>query len=404
MAHNSDYTKIWDPPGIVNGLSVDEAAHVVDEVEDIGACCASDNINKWAKYKPQRLTEYPSFMGVVTLAMRKADNFGFDPNSFRDSNSMSSFITRMAAAGYDWAYLSRVAPYRLLDFSADNNNDMTEGDEGYNVNAVAPYSADGDVIVYGEGEVSRNIEKSQSANAEIDISELGVITEEEDTWYIGIFTRHSTGDEFVPVQDRWGNPMTLDEAFSTRSYETARPYFKLGRTDMFWGLQNEMDPADATKWIMFPNTHSVVTVGTVPVISTIWLTPSTFSYEGDPLDVQRVRLNFDAANNSNLPGTLGLIIEIAYYNAAEDVYVVLVNINEPVSVRHVAASVTTAIGPIVLSTYLSGEELDLNKLYIKVGYNWRIDGGTTTWWIDLDDTKQPVATEPANYTQFVSLI
>lgn len=116
---------------------------------DVGTLCTHQNINKWAKYKPERRAGQTN----VTYATRKANKFGFDVPYCTNAimNGKVHDILEEEDAGWGYlkprgdrtAYTGGVKEfYRLTDFC---RNDSDSGDaspstlKGYNHNAKIPF-------------------------------------------------------------------------------------------------------------------------------------------------------------------------------------------------------------------------------------------------------------------------
>lgn len=119
--------------GVKYGISMyDIQATIGSSSPDIGSLCRSNNINKWAKFKPIRVDK----QGVVTAAEMELANYGLSiPSS--GFSSLDDMINGLSGA--DWVYLpprgrkgttlnptQNDEPYRFLDFN------------GYNHGSVAP--------------------------------------------------------------------------------------------------------------------------------------------------------------------------------------------------------------------------------------------------------------------------
>ena len=123
---------------VTNPASITGVATVLGESDlEVYNLCTSDNINRWAKYKPQEFNTNKQ----LTLAQRKSAYMGltplevdlaltgnriFYPGAVGDSTrTLDSVVDGMAS----WAYTKPTTNFRLADFS---NPSGTTGDSGYN--------------------------------------------------------------------------------------------------------------------------------------------------------------------------------------------------------------------------------------------------------------------------------
>lgn len=114
MAYNGSIVYVDNTVTPPNGVSVHDVQQALGvSAQDVGSLCRSVVINKWAKYKPIRLS------GVVipiTDAQRKAANYGF---SVSEVTGAPETIALMTAASSAWVYNRPTSgyPYRLTDFN-----------------------------------------------------------------------------------------------------------------------------------------------------------------------------------------------------------------------------------------------------------------------------------------------
>lgn len=118
---------------------------------DLGGLCISQNINKWAMYKPERLSPIDN----ITLAQRKANYFGLTPlmntkaravafgyggTDAKNIGDTGYTIADIEAANLEWTYTRPTggtsSPFRLTDFACDRAK--TYGIQGYRHEARSP--------------------------------------------------------------------------------------------------------------------------------------------------------------------------------------------------------------------------------------------------------------------------
>ena len=125
---------------------------------DVGYLFANAPINKWSLYKPVR---HPS-PGVLTDAMFKSVNYGYEPNSY----SLLSAAVTAWQGGSIWNYLKPRGLngggtgvhewYRVLDFDGYNHSSLCPFDVTYNneptLNSTAQYNCSfvADIVHWNE--------------------------------------------------------------------------------------------------------------------------------------------------------------------------------------------------------------------------------------------------------------
>lgn len=115
---------------------------------DLGRLCVHSNINKWARFKPIKITrpdESVGFLGVLTEELRQANYYGLH---FRENTVAEDLLKgkitvnetnfdAAAASGYEWSYIPPIggknSPYRLTDFVSD------DGVKGYKHSTKPPF-------------------------------------------------------------------------------------------------------------------------------------------------------------------------------------------------------------------------------------------------------------------------
>ena len=114
----NDTTKIMTAPLNINGQGDIQKATGCDS-GDLGYCIVNGSINKWAKWKPQRMSK----ITPLTLAERTADHFGLALTKYTTVAGLMAGIQ----VGGDWAYLqprdNGSDGYRMFDFL--NASDIT---------------------------------------------------------------------------------------------------------------------------------------------------------------------------------------------------------------------------------------------------------------------------------------
>lgn len=109
---------------------------------DLGTLCRASQINKWAKYKPERINK----IGIITHAERRFNMFGFTKYS-QPYNETSLLNPAKHYSDY-WGYNKPRGgdynePYRLTDFVKNPNDpQQTINLEGYRHQAVVPVSSE----------------------------------------------------------------------------------------------------------------------------------------------------------------------------------------------------------------------------------------------------------------------
>lgn len=104
---------------------------------DVGTVCTSDNINKWARWKPQNVAARDESPAPITYAQRAEANWGFDltVGAFEGSQIYFTNIDTLASKdGFVWQYNKPKTWFRMTDFLSDK-----DGEIGYNHNATAPF-------------------------------------------------------------------------------------------------------------------------------------------------------------------------------------------------------------------------------------------------------------------------
>ena len=103
--------------GIVSApVSIYDIQHVLGNgSSDLGTLCRASQINKWAKYKPERLNK----IGIITHAERRAHMFGF--TKYAQPYNETSLLNPAKNYGQYWGYSKPRGgdsnePYRLTDF------------------------------------------------------------------------------------------------------------------------------------------------------------------------------------------------------------------------------------------------------------------------------------------------
>lgn len=193
MAHNNDYSDIYAAPG--DGLSIWEVARALGRsVQDLGQLCgdvAYNNgawvrvnvVNKWAKCKPQRVSDR---LAPLTDAVRAANDFGFDTTEDSGTtrrggaDAVAYLMNRIISnGGASWPYLPPRGMnnplqghhewFRLLDF------------DGYNKNARAPFkvASHGTTITAPVTGYLDSVIK-ETTDVEIDITQMAVFADAGD--------------------------------------------------------------------------------------------------------------------------------------------------------------------------------------------------------------------------------
>jgi hypothetical protein len=138
MAHNNDYTLLWAQPD--NGLDFEEVRIALGETTlDAGRLCRSNNINKWAKWKPIR----SSSIGYVTLANRIVAGHGFDVVrplawSVIQNNQLPDSFEYLKPRGEGGGSGGADEHYRKFDFLHIESDLSQINTHGYNVLAEPP--------------------------------------------------------------------------------------------------------------------------------------------------------------------------------------------------------------------------------------------------------------------------
>ena len=190
MAHNSDYSNIYATAN--DGLSIWEVARALGRsVQDLGQLCgdmAYNNgawvrvnvINKWAKCKPQRVTDR---LAPLTDSVRAANDFGFDTTEdsgttrHGGADAVAYLMNRIISnGGASWPYLPPRGMnnplqgyhewFRLLDF------------DGYHKNARAPFkvASHGTTITAPVTGYLDSVIK-ETTDVEIDITQMAVFAD-----------------------------------------------------------------------------------------------------------------------------------------------------------------------------------------------------------------------------------
>lgn len=108
--------------------SIGEVAELLGEnTRDLAKICASNNINKFSRFKPIDATGFQNLLD----ADRKAANNGLKVPGY---NSLASLRLAVLSAKHKWEYLPPQKTYRLTDF--DGYNHINDWDLDYAGNAI----------------------------------------------------------------------------------------------------------------------------------------------------------------------------------------------------------------------------------------------------------------------------
>lgn len=130
--------------GIVSApVSIYDIQHVLGNGSgDLGTLCRASQINKWAKYKPERLNK----IGIITHAERRAHMFGF--TKYAQPYNETSLLNPAKNYGQYWGYSKPRGgdsnePYRLTDFVKNpSDQQQTINLDGYRHSAAVPMTSD----------------------------------------------------------------------------------------------------------------------------------------------------------------------------------------------------------------------------------------------------------------------
>jgi hypothetical protein len=206
---------------------------------DLGTLCTHANINKWARYKPERYTG----LEPMAFADRKENNFGLDV-PFCYNNIMNGIVDEIINGGVpSWVYLKPRGDrraygqgmefYRLTDFvrnpnerTPDSNGDPTPVNlQGYNHAARMPF----------------NVFLNMAGITELWDSDLGVSylqINKQVTQYLVFSFINAIGDDlhlqdFIDFNDNYGNiawrpvAQMFDDVGTTDWYEQSQPQMEV---------------------------------------------------------------------------------------------------------------------------------------------------------------------------------
>ena len=131
MSHTS--TTITAPVDVYGDI-----AYVLNEsTGDVATLCKSNNIVKWAKYKPVEA----NVVGILSYDQRLRSNHGFNVSYGSPTDggmcatTLSELFTKYGNNSGTWSYIKPSTWYRVLDFVPPSLSGT-----GYNAGALAPYT------------------------------------------------------------------------------------------------------------------------------------------------------------------------------------------------------------------------------------------------------------------------
>ena len=213
MSHDTNriYTEVSG--GVRYGVSVADVQTILGTSKnDLGQLCTEDAINKWAKYRP---IDKPGYLGILTDAMRKAENWGIGniPMWSNNNPSIGKMVNFWGAGntssvnlpdcGLQVEYWTRILPsakFRLLDFSSTDDN------KGYFHGAPAPISPLGvqsmEISVFGQLDVVYgNVYTGQETIGLSDFTGF-------DTLYWGVVFYNATYGTYIITQENTASSLS----------------------------------------------------------------------------------------------------------------------------------------------------------------------------------------------------
>lgn len=191
--------------GIQYGVSVGDVQSVLGTSKnDVGQLCTHDSINKWAKY---RSIEKAGFKGILTDALRKAENWGIGNIPIWTNKTIPQMVKFWVGGsssagstppdcGIQLNYWTKVLPstwYRLRDFASDVN------DKGYFHGAQAPIlPIVGSLAIPSTGQLDVIYPRGAENSETILLSDIG----DFDDYYFGVvFAKDDFSTIYIMTQE-----------------------------------------------------------------------------------------------------------------------------------------------------------------------------------------------------------
>ena len=285
---------------------------------DIGQIIVNEDINKWAKYRP---IEKADFKGILTDAMRRAENWGIGNIPVWSSETLANAANFWAKnngvapdCGLKTAYWTRVLPstwYRLLDFASTEH-----AGKGYWHDAEAPISQFvGGLAIPPTNQLDVIYLRGAEADETILLSEIGSF----DDYYFGVMFVEENGTNIY---------------IFTQDYQMGSASWSQDFTVHIANAKASLVPSGTSKnWYVFPvlcgnsfttltEVHSDLTARTVVALLPATLESIsaqgidyTFLSNGATLNGRTVSASFYFKNNETGTGLQGVRVTLEYKTA-----------------------------------------------------------------------------------------
>lgn len=255
MANENGRIFVTAEGGVTYGVEIADLQQVLGRsVNDLGLLCSDkewnsegtelqdvDNINKWAKYRP---IEKRNFLGVLTDAQRRAEDWGIGNIPIWTNKTIPQMVKFWVGGsgssgstppdcGIQYHYWTKVLPstyYRLRDFSSDVNN------KGYFHGAQAPISQFvGDLAIPSTAQLDVIYPRGAESAETLLLSDIGNFS----SYYFGvIFANADFSLIYIKTQD-----YPMGSSSWTQDFTVHIP----GAADLLVPL-----PASSATWRVFP--------------------------------------------------------------------------------------------------------------------------------------------------------
>ena len=243
MAHDSNgriFTTLSG--GTQYGVSDGDVKTVLSTTKnDVGQFCTLSNINQWAKYRP---IERANFKGILTDAMRSAENWGIGNIPVWTNRTIPQMVKFWIGGsgssgsvapdcGIQLNYWTKILPstvYRLRDFAADVN------DKGYFHGAQAPILPFvGELSIPSTGQLDVIYPRGAESTETILLSDIGYFSD----YYFGVIFANA---DFSVIYI-----MTQEYAMGSASWTQDFTLHIPGASDIL-----VPSPASSATWRVFP--------------------------------------------------------------------------------------------------------------------------------------------------------